>query len=165
MIERVPCVTPHMTARWIIEKGEEAAGHPEVFYLARSIVRELRERDPLSEALAISDYVSRMIRYTSDPKRFELVFGPNEMIRLWRRFGRWAEDCDSIQLMTYALLRSVGHLCRVVLVGFQPHPVPEHIILQTYIEKSWYVLDASESKRIHEMLQAVRWLWNYGPSW
>lgn len=164
MIQRVPHVTPHDTAQWIIQTGEDAAGSPEVFYLARSIVRDLRERDPLSEALAINDYVARTIRYTPDPERFELVFGPNEIIRLIQRFGRWAEDCDSIQLMTYALLRSIGHCCRVLLAGFQSNPVPEHIFLQTYIDNHWYVLDPSEGRRIHEMLLAIRWLWNYGPS-
>lgn len=163
-IARIKNIDPFTTTAWIYAAGEQAAGQPEIIYLARSIVRELRERDPVSEALAIADFMERRVRYTLDPERFEVVFGPMELLKMWRRFGRWAEDCDTISATTYALLRSIGHRVRVAIASFDSVPQPEHIFIETLINGSWYTLDPAEKERASVMVGSIRYKWIYPPN-
>jgi hypothetical protein len=123
-------------------------------------VREVKERHPLSEALAIADFVQSKVRYTNDPRAYEVVFGPMELVRLWRRFGRWAEDCDSLMSTTAALLLSVGHLVRLHLPSFDPScTIPQHIFVETRIGGAWYAIDPAEKDKTGAMLQDVKHSW------
>lgn len=159
-LERLPAITPWHTGLWIWNAANIAAGEPEILYLSRAIVRETRERDPLSEALAIADFVQRKTRYTNDPRAFEVVFGPVELVRLWRRFGRWGEDCDTLTATTAALLLSIGHTVRLHLPSFDPRcTIPEHIFVETKLPGGWYAIDPAEKRRTGQMLGDVKHSW------
>jgi transglutaminase-like putative cysteine protease len=163
-ITRIPNVQPETTARWIYETAEKAAGEPEIIHLARSIVREIEEQDPLSEALAVYDFLRSKIRYTPDPERFEVVFGPWRLAQLWQRFGRWSEDCDTISASAYALLRSIGHTCRIRVVSFQLQPWPEHVFCEALVHGVWLAVDASlPEKDVRAMLADIKHSWFFGP--
>jgi len=117
--QRVKMINPFYTAKWLYLAAERAAGEAPAVYLSRAIVREGEERDMLTEALALSDYVNAKTRYTLDPQQFEVVFGPDELMRLWRRFGRWSEDCETMAASAlYTLLRAIGHKPRLVMASF-----------------------------------------------
>jgi hypothetical protein len=159
-VHRVRDVTPFYTAKWLYQAAERAAGEPEAIYLSRAIVRQVRERDKLSEALAISDYVNARTRYTLDPQRYEVAFGPDELFRLWRQLGRWSEDCETMAASAlYTLLRSIGHTTRLVLASFDSNPLPEHIFVEDLIGGRWYALDPTEKENTPAMIAAITHRW------
>ena len=161
---RVKNVIPAYTAQWIYQTGEHAAGQLEIIHLARSIVREITPRDHASEALAIYDFLHSKIRYTLDPQRFEVVFGPHALIKLWNRYGKWAEDCDTITCACYALLRSIGHTCRVHIGAYTWPPVPEHIYIDTLIQNNWLAIDPTlPAEDFQAMLADEKFFWFIGP--
>jgi transglutaminase-like putative cysteine protease len=166
-IQRIRHIQPHQTAAWIVSTAEHAAGQPEIIHLARSIIREVQERDPIAETLAIYDFLRSKIRYTKDPERFEVVFGPIKLLELWKRYGKWSEDCDTISAAAYSLLRSIGHTCRVKVVAFiadQAGPVPEHIFCESYFLGRWFACDPSlPPDQVKAMLTDTKWFWTYGP--
>jgi len=166
-LTQIPNVSPFQTATWIYNQGEKAVKNPKVFMLARSIVREVRENDALSEALSIEDFVRARVRFTQDPRSVELVFGPEAMVNLIGRYGKWGEDCDSIVSLTYALLRSIGHQPRILIADFGRAgaiPWPEHIFVQDFIGGAWYTLDGAEKEKTPLMLADIKRFWTFGPA-
>lgn len=157
-IQFIRHTNPFSTAAWIKGQGERAIYDPLFFHLARSIVRFCREHDPLTEVLAICDFVANRVRYTLDPQGVELAFGPWAMVDLIGRFGRWSEDCESIECLLYTLLRSIGLSVRVVIVSFDG-PLPEHVYLQVAVSGVFLSIDASEKTITPRMLRDVQRLW------
>jgi hypothetical protein len=101
------------------------------------MARAVRPKDYLGEIKALFEWVQRNIRYTRDPFRVELLHSPRRMLEL--RAG----DCDDMTILLGAMLQSIGHPVRVVVVG--PDPLRPGLFTHVYPEVSyrghWIPLD------------------------
>jgi Transglutaminase-like superfamily len=101
------------------------------------MARAVNPKDYLGEIKALFEWVQRNIRYTRDPFRVELLHSPMRMLEL--RAG----DCDDMTILLGAMLESIGHPVRVVVVG--PNPLRPGLFTHVYAEVSylgrWIPLD------------------------
>ncbi|WP_167355627.1 transglutaminase-like domain-containing protein [Streptomyces atriruber] len=101
--------------------------------------RGVRAKDYLGEIRALFEWVRRSVRYTRDPYRVELLHSARRMLQL--RAG----DCDDMTILLGALLQSVGHQVRIVLVG--PDEARPGLFTHVYPEAEyrgrWIALDAT----------------------
>ncbi|MEU7577028.1 transglutaminase-like domain-containing protein [Streptomyces sp. NPDC041068] len=101
--------------------------------------RGVRPKDYLGEIRALFEWVRRTVRYTRDPHRVELLHSARRMLQL--RAG----DCDDMTILIGALLQSVGHQVRIVLVG--PDADRPGLFTHVYPEAEyrgrWIALDAT----------------------
>ena len=101
--------------------------------------RGVRAKDYLGEIKALFEWVQRNVRYTKDPFRLEVLHSAKRILEL--RAG----DCDDMTILLGAMLESVGHPTRLVIVG--PTPLrPDlfsHIYLEVYHRGRWIPLDAT----------------------
>src|SRR3972149_7906587 len=142
-IYRVPKGTPGtlVTARliaWLIRDGAKG------FYVRQKAIQifqacGVRPQDRFGEVCALFDWVRRNVRYTRDIFRVELLHSARRMLEL--RAG----DCDDMTILLGAMLESVGHPVRLVVVG--PTPLRpnlfSHIYLEVYYKGKWIPLDAT----------------------
>jgi hypothetical protein len=101
--------------------------------------RQIPAKDYLGEIQALFEWVQRNIRYTKDPFQLEVLHSARRILEL--RAG----DCDDMTILLGALLESIGHPTRLVIVG--PSPLrPDlfsHIYLEAYHKGRWIPLDAT----------------------
>ena len=101
--------------------------------------RGVRAKDYLGEIKALFEWVQQNVRYTKDPFRLEVLHSAKRILEL--RAG----DCDDMTILLGAMLESIGHPIRLVIVG--PTPVrPDlfsHIYLEVYYKGKWIPLDAT----------------------
>ena len=101
------------------------------------MARAVSPKDYLGEIKALFEWVQCNIRYTRDPFRVELLHSPMRMLEL--RAG----DCDDMTILLGAMLESIGHPVRVVVVG--PDPLRPGLFTHVYAEVSllgrWIPLD------------------------
>lgn len=114
------------------------------FYVRQKAIDILLERgvkpkDYLGEIKALFEWVQREVRYTKDPFRLEVLHAPRRLLEL--RAG----DCDDMTILLGALLESVGHPVRLVIVG--PNPLRPtlftHVYLEAFHKGRWIPLDAT----------------------
>ena len=101
--------------------------------------KEIRAKDYLGEIKALFEWVQQSVRYTKDPFRLEVLHSARRILEL--RAG----DCDDMTILLGAMLESVGHPIRLVIVGptqFRPHFF-SHIYLEVYYKGKWIPLDAT----------------------
>ncbi|MGH2520947.1 MAG: transglutaminase-like domain-containing protein [Anaerolineales bacterium] len=112
------------------------------FYLRQKAIdilleKGVRPKDYLGEIKALFEWVQRNVRYTKDPFRLEVLHSPRRMLEL--RAG----DCDDMAVLLGAMLESIGHPVRLVLVG--PNPLRRHLFTHVYLEAyykgRWIPLD------------------------
>jgi hypothetical protein len=101
--------------------------------------REVRPRDYLGEIKAIFEWVQRNIRYTRDPHRVELLHSARRMLEL--RAG----DCDDMTIVLGAMLQSIGHPVRIVVVGPNPRrpQLFTHVYPEVRLRGRWIAVDAA----------------------
>lgn len=101
--------------------------------------RRVPAKDYLGEIQALFEWVQRNVRYTKDPFRLEVLHSARRILEL--RAG----DCDDMTILLGAMLESIGHPIRLVIVG--PTPLrPDlfsHIYLEAYHKGRWIPLDAT----------------------
>ena len=111
---------------------------------AIAILRQcgVRPKDYLGEIRALFEWVNRNVRYTRDIHRVELLHTARRMIEL--RAG----DCDDMTILLSAMLKSIGHPVRLVLVGFNPEKkgLFTHIYLEAYYQGRWIPLDPTVNR-------------------
>ena len=103
------------------------------------IERGIRPKDYLGEIKALFEWVQQNIRYTKDPYRVEVLHTPRRMLEL--RAG----DCDDMTILLGAMLESIGHPIRFVIVGpdISRPKVFSHIYLEVKYKNKWIPLDAT----------------------
>jgi hypothetical protein len=103
------------------------------------MARGVRPRDYLGEIKALFEWVQHNIRYTRDPHRVELLHSARRMLEL--RAG----DCDDMTILLGAMLQSIGHPVRIVVVG--PNPMRPRLFTHVYPEVQcrgrWIAVDAT----------------------
>jgi hypothetical protein len=99
----------------------------------------IRAKDYLGEIKALFEWVQQNVRYTKDPFRLEVLHSARRILELK------AGDCDDMTILLGAMLESIGHPIRLVIVG--PTPLrPDlfsHIYLEVYYKGRWIPLDAT----------------------
>ena len=96
-------------------------------------------KDYLGEIKALFKWVQQNIRYTRDPYRVEALHSARRMLAL--RAG----DCDDMTILLAAMLESIGHPTRLIIIGptqFQPN-LFSHIYLEANLRGRWISLDAT----------------------
>lgn len=103
------------------------------------MAQRVRARDYLGEIKALFEWVQSNIRYTRDPHRVELLHSARRMLEL--RAG----DCDDMTILLGAMLQSIGHPVRIVVVG--PNPKRPGLFTHVYPEVQfrgrWIAIDAT----------------------
>ncbi|MFD6432300.1 transglutaminase domain-containing protein [Streptomyces venezuelae] len=121
----------------ILRGGKDMAVRRQAVRLLKA--RGVRPKDYLGEIEALFAWVRRTVRYTRDPYRVELLHSARRMLQL--RAG----DCDDMTILLGALLQSVGHQVRIVLVG--PDAARPGLFTHVYPEAEyrgrWIALDAT----------------------
>jgi transglutaminase-like putative cysteine protease len=99
-------------------------------------------KDYFSEIGTLFEWVKNNVRYTRDIHRVELLHSARRMLEL--RAG----DCDDMTILLSAMLKSVGHPVRLVLVGFNPKRkgLFTHIYLEAFCKGKWISLDPTMNR-------------------
>jgi hypothetical protein len=99
--------------------------------------RGVQPKDYLGEIQALFEWVQQNVRYTKDPYRVEVLHSARRLLDLL------AGDCDDMTILLAAMLESVGHPTRMVIVGpnrLQPS-LFSHIYLEVSYQGRWIPLD------------------------
>lgn len=99
----------------------------------------VRPKDYLGEIKALFEWVQQNVRYTKDAFRLEILHTARRMLEL--RAG----DCDDMSILLGAMLESIGHPIRLVIVGpdlLRPN-LFTHVYLEAYHKGRWIPLDAT----------------------
>ena len=109
--------------------------------LAEKITQYLPPKDYKKEVSAIYNFVCRRLRYTKDIENVETVHRARDLLRRHNK----AADCDDYVILTGALLQSIGHPVRIVIIGNNKKDKEDfsHIYLQTWVRGQWISLDGS----------------------
>jgi hypothetical protein len=174
-----PGTIPPDTATKIVQLAKDSLRDPVVFHTAREIVSHLIEENQspflahLSEIQAIYHLVANKMRYTRDPLGIELVYGPSEIVRQWKKMGRWSEDCDGYATVLMAFFMSIGRACRTTIVSFDPgnpdrfeHVFVEVLVPGDYKERipeRWITVDPSTAPHTDAMLKNIKYAQFYYP--
>ena len=116
---------------------------PEVRRLATDIVGHE------NEVASVFDWVRMNVRYIHDPYlgNGELFVSPVKQVSNYREGKQLLGDCDCHALLTAALLGSIGHKVKIVLLDMDFDGELDHAIAQAWSEKlGWVNLDTSSTK-------------------
>jgi hypothetical protein len=101
------------------------------------MAQRVKPKDYLGEIRALFNWVQQQVRYTKDPFRVEVLHTARRMLEL--RAG----DCDDMSILLAAMLESIGHPTRLVLVGPDPSrpTLFSHVYLEAWDRGRWIPLD------------------------
>jgi transglutaminase-like putative cysteine protease len=109
--------------------------------LAEKITQYIPQKDYKREVKAIYGFVTRRLRYTKDIHKVETVHRARDLLRRHKK----AADCDDFVILTGALLQSIGHPVRIIIIGnnYKDKEDYSHIYIQTNVNNKWIGLDGS----------------------
>lgn len=108
-------------ARLLVEQGKR---DPEIRGKAVEIVRGCDNKDYRCEAVKLHEWVRDNIRYVKDPAFVERFATPK------RTLQEKAGDCDDSSILLGALLESIGHETRLILLDGDLSGKFTHVIAQ-----------------------------------
>lgn len=127
--------------------------------LAELICQDIREKDYISEPLAILFYVSQKCRYMRDPRTIELVEAPYVTCKRILAGEKPSIDCDAMCALIAALCLASGCETRCATLAFkhmfyQNERQYSHICCQVKDPKTdtWCTLDPVAGPQTKEML-------------
>ena len=130
----------------------------ELRQLAELICKDLREKDYLSEALAIYNFVCARTRYMRDPRTAEYVRAPHVIAAELLRGGRPQLDCDDMAALICGLVAITGGRCRVATLAFRNvffkgQRQYSHVLAQAWEPRTgaWITLDPVAGPQTREM--------------
>ena len=127
------------TVQTIYSLVDQSLQDPVVVREARSIVRNVPERDKNAESKAISDYVRNNVRYTSET--VETLSTPRLMIDDIHEYGKATGDCDESVTLWMALHRILGFQVRARVISQRDDKQASHIFGQVFIKGRGWVSD------------------------
>jgi transglutaminase-like putative cysteine protease len=109
--------------------------------LAEKIIQYIPPKDYAQEVRSIYSFITKRLRYTKDINRVETVHRARDLLRWHLK----AADCDDFVILTGALLESIGHPVRIVIIGSNPKNKEDysHIYLHVKVKDKWISLDGS----------------------
>jgi hypothetical protein len=123
-------------ARMLVELGKR---DPKVRDMAVNITRYCRSKDHLCEAKALHAHVRDKIRYVKDIAGVERFATPQMTL-----FMEKAGDCDDSSISLSALLESIGHETRLILIDPDLSGKFTHVIAQVKIMDKWYWMETTK---------------------
>lgn len=129
----------NQTVATIMRLVDDSLTDPLVVTTAQNIVRGVRERDRMGELRAVSAYVRSKVRYTNES--IETLKTPRLMIQEIQKYGKAVGDCDDSVILWMALLKSVGHQVRAVVVSQRRDKAATHIYAEDFINGKWVTDD------------------------
>lgn len=126
--------------------------------MTEHVVRGLKDKDYLSEILAIRNFVATHCRYTNDPRHVEWVKDPQRMVEEITAYGRCVIDCDEDASLIATMCEQVGRETQLVVVGFNGPNQYSHVLARVREPKSrqWIVCDPVAGISEGRMLRRVR---------
>lgn len=128
-----------LTVQRIADLVHQSLLHPIVVTTARSLVRDLPDRDNDAEIAAVSRFVRSRIRYTNEG--IETLTAPWMMLEEIQKHGRYAADCDEAVLLWAALLRALGLRVRADVISQRPDGIANHIYAEVYSKTHGWIAD------------------------
>lgn len=136
--------------------------------LVEEICQGLRDKDYLSEALAVLHFVWGRTRYMRDPRTVELVKSPHVMAEEILSGGTPQLDCDDMTALLLALLLASGARVDLITANFrklrfQGVPQYSHIFIRVQEPRTgaWIVLDpvagVLTAKMLKQIVEAKVW--------
>lgn len=151
------------TARIMGQLAQSGKGQWLVRQTAGKIVQNIAEKDYLSEALAIYNWVNQNYRYTRDPYKIELVRDPEALFRELLNNtnvgprGKMLADCDDVSILIGALAMSIGLPVSYVTAGFhQPGPHSHTWPEAEVAADRWVMLDPVAGVGMRSMARRVK---------
>jgi transglutaminase-like putative cysteine protease len=151
-----PLAAPYVGTTQTIKEMRRLALAAQTHWPLRQIVektcRHLRQKDYLSELVALYYFVCQRVRYQRDPLTVELVKTPEATLRTG------VGDCDDMATLLAALALLSGAKARFVTVGFRRRGPFTHVYCEGLDPRTnrWVVLDPVAGLRTAEMLGRVR---------
>jgi len=106
------------------------------------VVKNLKNKDYLSEVKAIRNFVRKNIRYVKDIRGIETIQTPEKTLEF--RQG----DCDDHSILISAMLESIGHVTRFKAIGLTPGMF-QHVFTETLIgskkNNKWISVETTEN--------------------
>lgn len=99
----------------LIRQGREALPVRE---MAKTLVRQLPQKDYMGEIAAVHAFVRDRVRYTRDIRNVETLHTAERLLQ--DRQG----DCDDKAILVAAMLESIGHETQLVAIG----PSKQHFV-------------------------------------
>lgn len=119
---------------------------PAVRELAEEIIRDVPERKRGQEIKAIHKWCIRNKKFTRDPRNIELLESPRRLVHEYRKKGVIRADCESLSTLQAALLGSLGHRTRVVIIDANPRTRSfSHAHTQVEHQGRWIDLDITRN--------------------
>lgn len=125
----------NQTVAKIMQLVDDSLIDPLVVTTAQNIVRNVRERDRMAELRAISAFIRSKIRYTNES--IETLKTPRLMVQEIQKYGKAVGDCDDSVILWMALLKSIGHKVRAVVVSQRRDKAATHIYAEDFINGKW----------------------------
>ena len=176
-------IIPPQTGQIIAKQAVEAIQDYRVHNEARRLIAHVFDQNDsnmgnvavaeviarISEITAVYNYVREKIRYTYDPIGIELVYHPSFLYQKngpLDRYSKWAEDCDTIALLTATFLMSLGHKVRITIVGFNRQRGYSHVFSETWIKRlGWLVVDPALGPKVPRMLKDITHFKHFYPNY
>lgn len=135
-------------------RGEKS---PVVREMTESVVSGIREKDYLSEILAVRNFGIQGIHYLNDPLHVEYIKDPERMVTEIRANGRTLADCDEIAQLLATMILQIGRVAEFVVVGFGEPGDYTHVFARAKEPKSgqWIVIDPVAGSDERSMLERV----------
>lgn len=151
---------PQTTIRTMVDQIKGPRGERSVLLrgMTEQVVRGLRDKDYLSEILAVRHFVAERVRYANDPLSTEWTKDPQRLAEEIIRHGRAVGDCDDIASLICAMGRGLGRECELVTVGFGRPGHYSHVIARVKEPKTarWIVCDPVAGTEEGPMLRRVK---------
>ncbi len=123
-------------ARMLVELGKR---DPKVRDLAVHVIRQCKSKDQLCEAKTLHAHVRDKVRYVKDIASVERFATPQRTL-----FMEKAGDCDDSSIALSALLESIGHETRLILIDPDLSGRFTHVIAQVKIGDKWYWMETTK---------------------
>jgi len=133
------------TAAAMAEMIRAAEFTPIVRGCAEALIAKCPERRSSCEIKQIFNFVKFRMRFTRDPYRREFIKTPEVHLMQIERQGRGFGDCDDFTVLLGALLKSVGHPVRILVIRspWNTENSFNHVLLQVQFLGRWMPLDAT----------------------
>lgn len=122
-------------ARLLVEQGKR---DPKIRGIAVKIISGCDNKDYRCEAVKLHEWVRDNIRYVKDPAFVERFATPERTLK--ERAG----DCDDSSILLSALLESIGHETRLILLDGDLSGKFTHVIAQAKIGDKWHWMETTK---------------------
>lgn len=116
--------------------------NPVVVSFARCLTKHITtNNDWRAQFDAVAEFLLNRIVYQADPRGFEYVRSPVQMLRDFQELGHARGDCDDMVVLFNSLLNALGFKTRVEAVMVHNDEKFDHVISAIYLGKTWAEFD------------------------